>query len=146
MSELERIAQIRAEGERAVAAAADTASLEEVRVAFLGRKADLPQMLRGVAALPAEQRAAVGGAANAARQALEALIEGRAAALAAAELDARLGSDRVDVTLPGAPAFPPGHLHLITQTRRDIEDVFLGLGFGVAEGPEVELVSYNFDA
>jgi phenylalanyl-tRNA synthetase alpha chain len=146
MSDLDRIAAIRAEGERAVAAASDTASLEEARVAFLGRKADLPQLLRGVAALAPEQRAAVGSAANAARQALEALIDARAADLAASELDARLASDRVDVTLPGAPAFPPGHLHLITQTRRDIEDVFLGLGFDIAEGPEVELIAYNFDA
>jgi phenylalanyl-tRNA synthetase alpha chain len=146
MSALDSIAALRAEGERAIAAATDTGSLEDVRVAFLGRKADLPQLLRGVAALPPEQRAAVGSAANAARQALEALIEARSNDLAGRELDARLAADRVDVTLPGAPAVPPGHLHLITQTRRDIEDVFLGLGFDVAEGPEVELVAYNFDA
>ena len=146
MSALDSIAALRAEGERAIAAATDTGTLEDARVAFLGRKADLPQLLRGVAALPPEQRSAVGSAANAARQALEALIEERLNELAGRELDARLGSDRVDVTLPGAPAFPPGHLHLITQTRRDIEDVFLGLGFDIAEGPEVELIAYNFDA
>jgi phenylalanyl-tRNA synthetase alpha chain len=146
MSALDRIAEIRAAGEAAVSAAADTAALEEVRVAFLGRKADLPLLLRSVAELPAEQRAAVGSTANAARQALAALIDEREAQLGAGELDSRLVEDRIDLTLPGVPAFAPGHLHLLTQTRRDIEDVFIGLGFSIAEGPEVELTSYNFDA
>ncbi|HXR13006.1 MAG TPA: phenylalanine--tRNA ligase subunit alpha [Solirubrobacteraceae bacterium] len=146
MSALDRIAELRAAGEAAVSAAADTAALEEVRVAYLGRKAELPQLLRTVAELPPEQRSAVGSAANAARQALTALIEEREAALAKGELDSRLAGDRIDITLPGAPPAPVGHLHLITQTRRDIEDVFIGLGFSIAEGPEVELVDYNFDA
>jgi phenylalanyl-tRNA synthetase alpha chain len=145
MSALDRIAELRATGEAEVSAAADTSSLEELRIAYLGRKAELPQLLRGVAALPPDQRAAVGSAANAARGALEALIESRAAALERSELDARLAGDAIDVSLPGAPALPIGHLHLITATRREIEDVFLGLGFNVAEGPEVESVAYNFD-
>lgn len=143
---IERIEQLRAEGERAVAQAATTAALEEVRVRHLGRRAELPNLLRGVADLPPEQRGAVGKAANQARQALEALIAGRTQELEAAELDVRLAADRVDVTLPGDPAQPAGRLHLLTATRREIEDVFLGLGFTVLEGPEVELVHYNFDA
>jgi phenylalanyl-tRNA synthetase alpha chain len=142
----DRIAQLRADGEAAVAAAASTDDLEQVRVRFLGRKAELPNLLRGVADLPAEQRGAVGRAANQARQALEALVAARRDDLAAAELDARLAADRVDVTLPGSPAVPVGRLHLLTATRREIEDVFLGLGFRVAEGPEIDLVHYNFDA
>ena len=146
MSPLERIAALRAEGEAAIAAAADTAALEQLRVAYLGRRAELPLLLRGVAELPASERAAVGAAANAARQALAALIEAREAELAAGELDAQLVDDRIDITLPGAPAFPRGHLHLLTQTRRDIEDIFVGLGFRIAEGPEIELTAYNFDA
>jgi phenylalanyl-tRNA synthetase alpha chain len=146
MSALERIAELRAQGEAAVDAAGDTVALEELRIAYLGRRAELPQLLRGVAELPVPERAAVGGAANAARQALAALIEAREAELAASELDARLADDRIDITLPGAPAFARGHLHLITQTRRDLEDVFVGLGFRIAEGPEIELTSYNFDA
>ncbi len=146
MSALERIAALRLEAEAAIAAAPDSAALEELRIAYLGRKAELPQLLRGVAELPAAERAAVGSAANAARQALAELIEERSAALAGAELDARLLSDRIDITLPGAPAFAPGHLHLLTQTRRDLEDVFIGLGFQIAEGPEIELTAYNFDA
>ncbi|HVC85571.1 MAG TPA: phenylalanine--tRNA ligase subunit alpha [Solirubrobacteraceae bacterium] len=146
MSPLERIAALRAEGEAAIAAAADTAALEQLRVAYLGRRAELPLLLRGVAELPASERAAVGAAANAARQALAALIAAREAELAAGELDAQLIDDRIDITLPGAPAFPRGHLHLLTQTRRDIEDIFVGLGFRIAEGPEIELTAYNFDA
>jgi phenylalanyl-tRNA synthetase alpha chain len=146
MSVLERIAALRAVGEAAVAAATDSASLEELRIAYLGRKAELPQLLRGVAELEPAQRAAVGSAANAAREALHELIGARESQLAGAELDARLQGDRVDVTLPGAPAFARGHLHLLTQTRRELEDIFVGLGFQIAEGPEIELTSYNFDA
>ncbi len=142
----DRIAQLRAEAEGAVQAATDTGGLEAVRVAHLGRKAELPNLLRGVAQLPPAERGAVGKAANEARQAVEALVERRRAELAAAELDARLAADTVDVTLPGAPAVPVGRLHLLTATRREIEDVFLGLGFRVAEGPEIDLVHYNFDA
>src|SRR5436190_11551751 len=143
---MERIEQLRAQGQASVAAAANAAELEELRIRLLGRKAELPQLLRGVRDLPPEERGAVGKAANQVRQALEALIETRAATLRASELDTRLVADAIDVTLPGDPALPPGRLHLITATRREIEDIFLGLGFSVAEGPEVELVYYNFDA
>jgi phenylalanyl-tRNA synthetase alpha chain len=142
----DRIAQIRQEAERAIDAATDTHALEDVRIRYLGRKAELPNLLRGVAALPAQERAATGKAANQARQALEAGIERRAGELAARELEQRLIEDRVDITLPGDPVPAIGRLHLITTTRREIEDVFVGLGFNVAEGPEVETVYYNFDA
>jgi phenylalanyl-tRNA synthetase alpha chain len=142
----EKISELRAAGEAAIAEAPDTAELEDVRVRFLGRKAELPNLLRGVAQLPPEQRGTVGRAANEARKALEAAIEARAAELEAAELDAKLATDVIDVTLPGSPAVKPGRVHLLTATRREIEDIFLGLGFRVMEGPETELVYYNFDA
>jgi phenylalanyl-tRNA synthetase alpha chain len=142
----ERIAQIRAEAEQAVQAARDTQALEEIRIRYLGRKAELPNLLRHVAQLEPVERAATGQAANEARQALTAAIERKAAQLAAEELQRRLERDRVDVTLPADPLPAIGRLHLITQTRREIEDVFVGLGFNVAEGPEVETVYYNFDA
>ena len=146
MSAVDRIEEIRAAAAREVGDAADSAALEEVRVRYLGRKAELPQLLRGVRDLPPDQRGAVGKAGNQARQAIEAAIEERTAALEAGELDARLAADAIDVTLPGDPPLAPGRLNLITATRREIEDIFLGLGFTVAEGPEVELVYYNFDA
>ncbi len=141
-----RISELRREGEDAVAAAASTPALEDVRVKYLGRKAELPNLLRGVAELPTDQRGAVGRAANEARKALESLIDARSGELAVSELNARLQEDRVDVTLPADPLPVVGRLHLVTQTRREIEDVFIGLGFKVAEGPEVETVYYNFDA
>ncbi len=142
----DEIGQIRSYAEAAISAAKSTDELEQLRVAHLGRKARLPNLLRSVAQLPAEQRAATGKAANEARQAIEALIERRAAELGAQELQDRLAHDRIDVTLPADPLPNLGQLHLLTQTRREIEDVFLGLGFNVAEGPEVETVYYNFDA
>jgi len=142
----DRIAEIRAEAECAIAAASDTNTLEDVRIEYLGRKAELPNLLRTVAELPPSERAATGKAANEARKALEAAIDARGHELAAHELEQRLARDRVDITLDGDPAPATGRLHLITQTRREIEDVFIGLGFNVAEGPEVETVYYNFDA
>ncbi len=146
MTMTERIAQISAEAQAAIAAAPSTPALEEIRIRYLGRKAELPNLLRGVAELPAQERAATGKAANQARQALEAAIERKAGELAAQELEQRLIQDRVDVTLPADPLPAIGRLHLMTKTRREIEDVFVGLGFNVAEGPEVETVYYNFDA
>jgi phenylalanyl-tRNA synthetase alpha chain len=143
---IERIDQLRSEAESAIAAAPSTAALEELRVRYLGRKAELPNLLRGVAELPPEQRGQVGKAANQARQALESLITQRGAELEVGELQERLAADRVDVTLPGSPPRPVGRHHLLTATRREIEDVFCGLGFRVVEGPEVETVYYNFDA
>ncbi len=88
----------------------------------------------------------MGKAANQARQALEALIAQRASELAGAELAQSLEHGAIDVTLPGSPPQPVGHLHVLTQTSRELEDIFLGLGFTVMEGPEVETVHYNFDA
>jgi phenylalanyl-tRNA synthetase alpha chain len=143
---VERVRELQREAEAAIAVADRTDALEEVRVRYLGRKAELPNLLRHVADLPAEQRAEMGRAANQARQALEQAIEGRQEELAAGELQDRLAADRVDVTLGGDPLPVVGRLHLLTQTRREIEDVFIGLGFNVAEGPEVETVYYNFDA
>jgi phenylalanyl-tRNA synthetase alpha chain len=143
---IERVAELQAEAQAAIVAATDTQALEQARVRYLGRKAELPNLLRGVAELPPEQRGPTGKAANEARQALERLIEERGGDLAKQELDAKLREDRVDVTLPGDPLPAIGRLHLMTSTRREIEDVFLGLGFNIAEGPEVETVYYNFDA
>ena len=127
-------------------AAASSAELEELRVRYLGRKAELTTILRGIAELPPEERGEVGGAANKARKGLEALLEASAERLDASELDAKLVADRIDVTLPGAPPRPVGHAHLIARTTRLIEDVMVGLGYRVAEGPEIEHDYYNFTA
>jgi phenylalanyl-tRNA synthetase alpha chain len=143
---LERIEEIRGEAAAAIAAAGSSAALEELRVRHLGRKAELTTILRGIAELPAEERGSVGGAANRARRELEALLEASAERLDASELESRLEGDRIDVTLPGAPPRGAGHAHLIARTTRLVEDVMVGLGYRVAEGPEIEHDYYNFTA
>jgi phenylalanyl-tRNA synthetase alpha chain len=140
------LAQLRSDAEAAVAAAGSTAELEELRVRYLGRKSELTAALRSIGELPPEQRGPAGKQANEVRQAVEGLLERRTAELEAAELDKRLVEDRLDVTLPGDPPVPIGHLHLVTQIRRRMEDIFVGLGFSVLEGPEVEYDYYNFTA
>src|ERR1700729_4150083 len=110
----DRIEQLRREAADAIAAAGSSAALEEGRIRFLGRKAELPNLLRGVAQLAPEQRAATGKAANQARQALEAAIEARGGELASAELHDRLAQERIDVTLRARPLPGMARRHLST--------------------------------
>lgn len=130
---------VEADARAAIAAAATTDELEAARVRFLGRNAELPQALRQV------RDRETGMTLNALRTALEEALAERRTELERAELDRRLTEDVVDVTLPGE-AQSRGHLHLITQIRREIEDVFLGLGYEVVDGREVETTFYNFTA
>ena len=139
-----RLEEIRREAEQAAAGAATREDLEEIRVRYLGRKSELTTALRSIGELPPEERGRVGQAGNVVRQALETLIGDRIRELEEAQLEASLAEDSIDVTLPGAPPSAAGRLHLITETRREIEDIFVGLGFSVAEGPEVEYDYYNF--
>jgi len=138
--------RLREEAQGAIAAAGSAAELEELRVRYLGRKSALTQALRSIGELPPDQRGPMGKAANEVKQALEGQLAARTDELEGAELDRRLAEDRVDVTLPGDPPRPPGHLHLVSQIRRQMEDIFVGLGFQVLEGPEVEYGYYNFTA
>jgi phenylalanyl-tRNA synthetase alpha chain len=143
---LDRIAEIRTEAEAAISAAADPDALEELRVRYLGRRSELTGILRGIADLPEQERGRVGSAANEAREAIESLLAARRSELEAAELERRLGADSLDVTMPGTPAVPVGSRNPLVRTMREIEDVFVGLGYRVMEGPEVELDYYNFTA
>ena len=138
--------ELRREAEAAVRGADGTPELEQLRVHYLGRKAHLTQVLRSIGELPAEERGPAGQQANEVRRALEDLIDSRTEELERADLERRLGEDRLDVTLSGDPPRPAGHLHLISQVRRRMEDVFVGLGFSVLEGPEIEFDYYNFTA
>jgi phenylalanyl-tRNA synthetase alpha chain len=138
--------QLRSEAEAAIRSAGDSAALEELRVRYLGRKSELTSTLRSIGELPADQRGPVGKAANEVRVALEQLLGQRTTELEASELDRRLAEDRIDVTLPGDPPQPAGRLHLVSQIRRRMEDIFIGLGFAVVEGPEIEYEYYNFTA
>lgn len=126
-------------------AATTVADLDDARLQHLGRGAALVGILRDVGGLPPEDRARVGREGNIARRELEQLASARHAELAAAELDARLRDEAIDVTLPPR-RMPQGTLHVLTQTRRLVEDVFLGMGYSVVDGPEVESEWYNFTA
>ena len=142
----DRIEEISKEAAEAISSASTTAEVEELRVRYLGRKAELTQILRGIAELPKEERGRVGKAGNETRRELEELLESRSAELDASELGVRLAEDAIDVTLPGSPPVPAGALNPLIRTQREIEDIFVGLGYRVIEGPEVELDYYNFTA
>jgi phenylalanyl-tRNA synthetase alpha chain len=141
-----RLDELRREAEAAVAEAGSSAELEDLRVRFLGRKSELTGILRSIGELPPEQRGPVGKGANEVKARLEELLRRRTSELEAGELDRRLAQARIDVTLPGDPPLRAGHLHLVSQIRRQMEDIFLGLGFSVLEGPEIEFDYYNFTA
>jgi phenylalanyl-tRNA synthetase alpha chain len=123
----------------AAAAAASADEIERVRVEFLGRKSALKLALREVRDRETGMRL------NALRERLEETFDAREEELRRAELDRSLAEDVVDITVPGTPV-RRGHLHLITQIRREFEDIFLGLGYTVVDGREVETTHYNFDA
>jgi phenylalanyl-tRNA synthetase alpha chain len=142
----ERIEEIRKEASEAIGKASSTDELEQLRVRYLGRKAELTGILRGIADLPGDQRGPMGKAGNEARRELEELLEARSAELDASELGSKLAEDAIDVTLPGSPPAPAGSRNLLIRTMREIEDAFVGLGYRVMEGPEVELDYYNFTA
>jgi phenylalanyl-tRNA synthetase alpha chain len=133
------------EGAGAIDEAADLAALEGVRVRFLGRKADLTLLLRSITELPPAERPEVGKVGNLIRRELEATLDSRKAQLETQELVHELQKQRIDISLPGRP-FPLGHLHLVAQTQREIEDIFIGMGYEIADGPEVETEYYNFEA
>ncbi len=127
------------EAKSAISSANTLDELDEARVRYLGRKSELKQALREV------RDAETGRDLNTLRESLEAALAEREAVLTEAQLEQRLAEERVDVTLPGE-ATPRGHLNLITQIRREVEDVFLGLGYSIVDGDEVEDTWHLFDA
>jgi phenylalanyl-tRNA synthetase alpha chain len=139
------IQRIEDEARVRVNAAATADELRALEVDVLGRRSALAGLRQRLGALEPDQRRSVGQVLNAAMQALGAAVEERRAVLAAAERTERLLAERMDLTevLPGRPA---GHLHLVTQAIQELEDVFVGMGFTVAEGPEVETDWNNFGA
>ena len=145
MTIVDELEQLRVDGLREIAEAADPSALDTVRVRYLGKKGLLTPILRGLGSLSADERPAVGKVSNEVRQSLEEALASRGAELGDAALEAQVTADAVDVTLPGR-AHVPGRRHLINQIVAQIVDVFVGLGYRVAEGPEVELDYYNFTA
>lgn len=145
MGMAEELGQMRSSALVEIESASDLEQLDAVRVAYLGKKGSLTTILRGLGSLPPEEKPQVGKASNEVRQAIEAALEARKAVLSTAALDAKVAADAVDVTLPGRKRLP-GREHLINMITREIIEIFLGLGYEIAEGPEVELDYYNFTA
>jgi phenylalanyl-tRNA synthetase alpha chain len=141
----ERIEELKAEALAAAAAADSTAELERVRVRYLGRSAEITGIKKGIGSLSSESRREVGRAANLASREIEERISAQRAVIALAEREERLQAEAVDVTLPGV-TFPKGHLHPSLRVIDEVVDFFVGLGYRVAEGPEVETDYYNFTA
>ncbi|NLW44795.1 MAG: phenylalanine--tRNA ligase subunit alpha [Syntrophomonadaceae bacterium] len=140
-----KLEQIAKEAEEKIKAASNLEALKNCRVEYLGRKGEITAVLRSLKDLPPEERAAVGQAANRVRDHLEELIESKTQELNARALQERLMQEKLDVTLPGTPRVYGGK-HPLTLVREEIENIFLGLGFEIVEGPEVELDYYNFEA
>ena len=142
---LTEIEDLKAQALAALADAATREEVERVRARFLGRQGVVTGRLRGLGSLPAEERPAAGQALNQLKNALEKAARARREALARAAVDAELGSDRIDVTLPGRGP-RAGGLHPVTRTLERIEAFFRRLGFEIVEGPEIEDDFHNFEA
>jgi phenylalanyl-tRNA synthetase alpha chain len=140
-----RVEAVAGEARAAIGGAASSSELESLRVKYLGRSGALTQILKSLGTLPAEERPLVGAAANEAKRELESLLDARLAAALEAERRRQRERARPDLTLPGRrPA--RGSLHPLTRVRDEIVRVFMGLGFSVAEGPQIETDFYNFEA
>ena len=140
----EQLAKIRSEALAAFDAAADSAALDALRVQYLGKKGELTGVLKMMGKLSAEERPAMGQLANEVRAALETAIEATAKKLEAAALEQQLKDEALDVTIPGTPAVM-GHKHPMYIALDEIKDIFIGMGFTVLDGPEIELAELNFD-
>ena len=140
----EQLEIIRREALAAMDEAADSQALEALRVKYLGKKGELTAVLKMMGKLSPEERPAMGQLANEVRAALESAIEEQGKRLEAKALEERLAAEAVDVTIPGkAPKL--GHKHPMYLALDELKDIFIGMGFTVLDGPEVELAEYNFD-
>ncbi|MGI6045984.1 MAG: phenylalanine--tRNA ligase subunit alpha [Eggerthellaceae bacterium] len=145
MSVVDDIAAVREEALKRIQEAQDSEALDQVRVAVVGKQGSLTKHLRQMGQIAKDQRAKVGKSVNEARSDIEAALEERKKALLEAELAAAIDAEAVDITLPGR-AQQIGSRHLISRISDEICDIFLGLGYTVATGPEVETDYYNFEA
>ncbi len=141
----EELKRLKDEALAAIEETATAAGLQDLRVRYLGKKGALTGILRGMGTVPADERPALGQLANEARDAIEARLTDRAAALESTELDARLGAEKVDLTLPGT-WLPRGSEHPMSQVTEEVKAIFTNMGFQVVDGPEVETDYYNFEA
>ena len=139
----EQLAQIKQQAVEALQQAQAPAQLEDLRVRFLGKKGELTAVLKQMGKLSPEERPVMGQLANTVRAEIEEMLEKQKAAAQAAALEAKLASEALDVTIPGKPVVL-GHAHPMNQVLQQIKDLFVGMGYQIVDGPEVELADYNF--
>ena len=138
-----QLEQIKQQAMAALEAADSPAALDDVRVKFLGKKGELTAVLKQMGKLSAEERPVMGQLANSVRAAIEEKLEQAKADIGAKVLEAKLASEAIDVTIPGETV-SLGHQHPMNQVLQEVKDVFVGMGYTVVDGPEVELAAYNF--
>lgn len=141
----QKLKELQAEALQKIEQAEDLKALNDIRVAYLGKKGPITEVLRGMGQLSAEERPKMGALANEVREAISEKIETKQKALEAAAVEKQLASETIDITLPGRPVKVGNH-HPLTKVIEEIEDLFIGMGYQVAEGPEVEKDYYNFEA
>ncbi|WP_216828881.1 phenylalanine--tRNA ligase subunit alpha [Alkalihalobacterium elongatum] len=141
----DRLEGLKNEALEKVAQADNLKALQDIRVAYLGKKGPITEVLRGMGQLSAEERPLIGQMANDVRAAITEKLEEKVSHLEAQEVERKLAEESIDVTLPGRPV-AKGARHPLTAVVENVEDVFIGMGFEVAEGPEVETDYYNFEA
>jgi len=141
----EQLTAIKEQAKNELPGATNQQELDEIRVKFLGKKGELTSILKQMGGLSAEERPIIGQLANEVRAFLENIIEEQSSALKSAEVGQRLLAETIDVTVPGKQV-RLGHKHPLSIVLDEVKDIFLGMGFEIAEGPEVELDYYNFEA
>lgn len=141
----ERLQELQAEALQKVAEASNLKELNDIRVAYLGKKGPITEVLRGMGKLSAEERPKMGALVNVVREVITSQIEEKQAELEAEAVNAQLAAEKIDITLPARPVNKGNH-HPLTRVVEEIEDVFIGMGYTVAEGPEVETDYFNFEA
>lgn len=141
----ERLEALKTEALEKIEIATDMKSLQDVRVSYLGKKGPITEVLRGMGKLSAEERPVIGQLANEVRDAIKLQVEAKEAELEKAAVEKQLEEESIDVTLPGRTP-QVGTSHPLTNVIEELEDIFTGLGFSVAEGPEIEVDYYNFEA
>ncbi len=140
-----RLKELQAEALQKVEQAEDLKALNDIRVAYLGKKGPITEVLRGMGKLSAEERPVIGQLANDVRAAIQEKLEEKQQRFEKVEVEKKLAAEKVDVTLPGRPVRAGNH-HPLTAVIEEIEDLFIGMGYQIAEGPEVEKDYYNFEA
>ena len=141
----ERLEELQKEALEKIAAATDLKELNDVRVAYLGKKGPITEVLRGMGKLSAEERPKMGARVNVIRADIQSTLDEKQAVLEEAAVNAQLEAESIDVTLP-ARKVKVGNHHPLTRVIEEVEDIFIGMGYSVAEGPEVEKDYYNFEA